>query len=69
MGNQSIDSTDLAVKAHRETIKSTLKTAEPTIVPTPTSLLAISTPTREVKSSGELLPAAINVAPATSSLS
>ena len=41
--------------------------AEPTIVPVPMSLLATSTPMIEVKSSGAEVPAAIKVAPATSS--
>ena len=43
-----------------------LNTAEPTMVPTPTSL-STDTPARDVKSSGADDPAAMNVAPATSS--
>lgn len=43
-----------------------LNTADPTIVPTPTSLLKV-TPRMEVNSSGAEDPAAMNVAPATSS--
>ena len=40
---------------------------DPTIVPTPTSVCT-ATPATEVNNSGALLPAAMNVAPATSSL-
>ena len=47
--------------------KRTLKTAEPTIVPTPCSPGAMKMVTSEVKSSGADEPAAMNVAPATSS--
>ena len=43
-----------------------LNTAEPTMVPTPTSL-SKATPAMEVNSSGAEEPAAMNVAPATSS--
>src|SRR5690606_3339454 len=46
--------------------KRMLNTAEPTIVPVPTSPLATNTPKMAVNSSGALEPAAINVAPATS---
>lgn len=35
---------DLAARAHTAIMKRTLKTAEPTIVPVPTSLFAIITP-------------------------
>ena len=50
--------------------KSTLKTALPTIVEKPTSpSFAKNTPTMFVKSSGAEPPAAMNVAPATSSVS
>lgn len=49
--------------AQRPITKSTLKTAEPTMVPKPTSLLATKTPIKLVKNSGALPPAAINVAP------
>uniref|UniRef100_A0A182JFK3 Uncharacterized protein n=1 Tax=Anopheles atroparvus TaxID=41427 RepID=A0A182JFK3_ANOAO len=45
-----------------------LKTAEPTIVPMPTSLNDTNTPMMLVNSSGALPPAAMNVAPATSSV-
>ena len=47
--------------------KSTLNTAEPMIVPNPTLDLAMNTPMSAVKSSGAEPPAAMNVAPATSS--
>lgn len=47
--------------------KRMLNTAEPTMVPIPTLLWEIKTPMREVKSSGAEPPAAMNVAPATSS--
>ena len=47
-------------------IQHRLNTADPTIVPTPTSFLTAKTPIREVKSSGADEPAAMNVAPATS---
>lgn len=43
-----------------------LNTAEPTMVPVPTSPLAMNTPRMAVNSSGADDPAAINVAPATS---
>ena len=49
--------------------KRTLKTAEPTMVPKPTSDLERKTPMMEVMSSGAEPPAAIHVAPATSSFS
>ena len=45
-----------------------LNTADPTIVPIPTSFLAMKTPMMEVKSSGADPPAAMKVAPATSGL-
>ena len=45
-----------------------LKTADPTIVPMPTSLFAMNTPIILVKSSGADPPAAMKVAPATSGL-
>lgn len=44
-----------------------LKVAEPTIVPIPTLFWAMNTPMTEVKNSGADPPAAMNVAPATSS--
>ena len=47
--------------------KRMLKTADPTMVPIPTELLAMKTPKREVNNSGAEPPAAMNVAPATSS--
>ena len=47
--------------------KSTLNTALPMMVPKPTLLFAMKTPMRDVKSSGADPPAAMNVAPATSS--
>lgn len=47
--------------------KRMLKTADPTIVPMPTSEKATKTPITEVNSSGADPPAAMKVAPATSS--
>ena len=44
-----------------------MNTADPTIVPIPTSLNAIKTPIIDVNNSGAEPPAAMNVAPATSS--
>ena len=44
-----------------------LKGAEPTTVPAPTVLWSMKTPIMLAKSSGALHPAAISVAPATSS--
>jgi len=61
-------SASFAAKAHAAITNKILKTAEPTIVPIPTSLWAINTPIMLVKSSGADPPAAINVAPATSGL-
>ena len=58
----------LAAKAQAAMTKRILKTAEPTMVPIPTSFLAMKTPMTEVKSSGAEPPAAIKVAPATSGL-
>ena len=55
--------------AHIPMTKRTLKTAEPTMVPMPTSFCAMKTPRIEVESSGAEPPAAMKVAPATSSLS
>ena len=43
--------------------KRMLNTADPTMVPIPTSLKAMNTPMIEVNSSGADPPAAINVAP------
>ena len=57
-----------ATKAQHAITKSTLNTAEPMIVPSPTSLCEMKTPTTDVESSGAEPPAAIHVAPATSSL-
>ena len=48
--------------------KRILNTADPTMVPIPTSENAMNTPITEVKSSGADPPAAMKVAPATSSL-
>ena len=45
---------------------SILNTADPTIVPVPTSPLAMKTPRIAVNNSGAELPAAMKVAPATS---
>ena len=61
-------SASFAAKAHAAITNRMLKTAEPTIVPIPTSLWAMNTPIILVKSSGADPPAAINVAPATSGL-
>ena len=58
----------LAAKAQAAMTNRILKTAEPTMVPIPTSFLAMKTPMTEVKSSGAEPPAAIKVAPATSGL-
>jgi len=57
-----------ATTPQRPITNSTLNTAEPTIVPKPTSLTATNAPTSEVKSSGAEPPAAMKVAPATSGL-
>ena len=57
-----------ATNAQHAITKSTLNTAEPMIVPSPTSLCEMKTPTTDVESSGAEPPAAIHVAPATSSL-
>lgn len=46
---------------------STLKTADPTIAPTPKSLFVIKVPTQLINNSGLEAAAAINVAPTTSS--
>ena len=56
------------MKAQAAMTKRTLKTAEPTMVPKPMSDLDTKTPITEVKSSGAEPPAAMKVAPATSSL-
>ena len=56
----------LAANAHAAMTKRMLKTADPTIVPIPTSFLAKKMPIIEVNSSGADPPAAIKVAPATS---
>lgn len=45
-----------------------LKAAEPTIVPTPMSPCVMNVPTILIKSSGEEVPTAMMVAPATSGL-
>ena len=55
-------------KAQAAMTKRTLKTALPTMVPIPTSETAMKTPMTEVNSSGAEPPAAMKVAPATSSL-
>ena len=52
--------------AHMPMTNSTLKTAEPTMVPKPTAE-PVKVPTNEVASSGIEPPAAMKVAPATSS--
>ena len=54
-------------RAHIPMTKRMLKTAEPTMVPMPTSENEMKTPMTEVNSSGAEPPAAMNVAPATSS--
>ena len=53
--------------AHMPITKRILKTAEPTMVPIPTSSNDTNTPIIDVKSSGAEPPAAMKVAPATSS--
>ena len=69
MSGQAVSSSGLVLaKAQAAMTKRTLKTAEPTMVPMPTSLTAMNTPMMEVNSSGAEPPAAINVAPATSGL-
>jgi len=61
------DSTVRENIAHMPITKRMLKTAEPTIVPIPTSSNDTNTPMTDVKSSGADPPAAMKVAPATSS--
>jgi hypothetical protein len=56
-----------ATNAQAAITKRTLNTAEPTMVPKPTSDLEMKTPRTDVASSGAEPPAAIHVAPATSS--
>ena len=56
----------VVIIAQNPTTKRTLNTADPTIVPNPTSLLK-KVPTKLANNSGADPPAAINVAPATSS--
>ena len=59
--------TELTNNAQIPITKRILKTADPTIVPIPTSVVDTNTPIRDIKTSGALDPAAIKVAPATSS--
>eukprot|EP00962_Isochrysis_galbana_P018161 scaffold5231_cov119-Isochrysis_galbana.AAC.4 len=66
MGFQSITRTRGVKSAVPPMIQHRLKTAEPTMVPTPTSFLTAKTPIKDVKSSGADDPAAMKVAPATS---
>lgn len=61
--------TSLTSIPHKPIIHNMLKTADPTIVPIPTSPCAIKTPIMDINNSGAELPAAMKVAPATSSLS
>ena len=56
----------VAAKAQAAITNRMLKTAEPTIVPIPTSLTAMKTPMMDVNNSGADPPAAMKVAPATS---
>jgi hypothetical protein len=68
-GHHVSSSTSREKMAHMPMTKSTLKTAEPMMVPKPTEpLLAKKTPISDVNSSGADPPAAMSVAPATSSL-
>ena len=57
----------LANIAQQPITKRILNTADPTMVPIPTELLAMKTPKSEVNNSGADPPAAMKVAPATSS--
>ena len=65
----STNQRQLALKINENSpiTKRILNTADPTIVPIPTSLNAIKTPIIDVNNSGAEPPAAMNVAPATSS--
>lgn len=58
------DSNVLENIAHIPITNKILNTAEPTIVPMPTSSNDTNTPITDVNSSGALPPAAMNVAPA-----
>ena len=60
-------STVFEKRAHMPMTKRMLKTADPTMVPIPTSEKEMNTPMTDVKSSGADPPAAMKVAPATSS--
>ena len=66
MGRQSMASATGVRSADPPMMQQRLKTAEPTMVPTPTSFLTAKTPINDVKSSGADEPAAMKVAPATS---
>ena len=66
IGFQSIVSAVGVKSAVPPMMQHRLKTAEPTIVPMPTSFCTANTPISDVKSSGADEPAAMNVAPATS---
>uniref|UniRef100_A0A182QCL1 Uncharacterized protein n=1 Tax=Anopheles farauti TaxID=69004 RepID=A0A182QCL1_9DIPT len=67
-GHQVSDRIVFEKSAHIPITNRMLNTAEPTIVPMPTSLNDTNTPMMLVNSSGALPPAAMNVAPATSSV-
>ena len=62
-GHQVRYKTVFEKRAHIPMTKRMLNTADPTMVPIPTSLKAMNTPMIEVNSSGADPPAAINVAP------
>ncbi len=59
-------SASFAANAHAAMTNRMLNTADPTMVPMPTSFFAKKMPMIEVNSSGAEPPAAMNVAPATS---
>lgn len=64
--NSTHSKADLAANAQAAITNKMLKTAEPTMVPIPTSFWAMKTPMTEVNNSGADPPAAMKVAPATS---
>ena len=66
MGFQSMVSTVGVNIAVPPMMQQRLKTAEPTMVPMPTSFFTANTPMSDVNSSGADEPAAMKVAPATS---
>ena len=68
MGHQVSSRIVVENRAQKARTQRILKVADPTIVPIPTLFCAMNTPITEVKNSGADPPAAMNVAPATSSL-